>query len=173
MYSVRSLGLLVALAFVLPACADVDSTAPLAPADAALASSGPVLVECPVDTALSNTGSLDALGGAIRLEGHELALPSLAVLLPTEFSLTAPVSNYMELDIRANGQSSFQFSKVVTITIDYSRCTRSNIDHAPLSVWQIDPETKALIEHMGGVDDKENRTVTFDTDHLSTYSIAQ
>lgn len=173
MFSVRSLGLLLALAFVLPACADIDSTAPLAPADAALASSGPVLVECPVETEESTTGSLGALGGSIQLKGHRLSLPTLAVQRPTEFGLAAKVSNYMELDIRANGQSSFQFGKVVTITIDYSRCTRSNIDQAPLSVWQIDPDTKALIEYMGGVDDKDNRTVTFETDHLSTYSIAQ
>lgn len=173
MYSIRSLGLLVALAFVLPACADVDSTAPLAPADASLASSGPVLVECPVETEESTTGSLGALGGSIQLKGHRLSLPSLAVKRPTEFGLAASVSNYMELDIRGDGQNSFKFDRPVRITIDYSRCTRTNIDHAPLSVWQIDPETKALIEYMGGVDDKENRTVTFDTDHLSTYSIAQ
>lgn len=172
MYSVRSLGLLIALAFVLPACADVDSTAPLAPADASLASSGPVLVECPAETEEWATGSLGALGGSIQLKGHRLSLPGLAVKRPTEFGLAARVSNYMELDIRGDGQNSFKFDRPVRITIDYSRCTRTNIDHAPLSVWQIDPETKALLEDMGGVDDVLNQRVIFSTMHLSGYAIA-
>lgn len=174
MFSVRPLAATAALvALGLAACGEAPTDAALAPDQPSFASSGPVLVECPVDSSIATTGTLDASGGSIRLLNHELALPLLAVSGPTSFALEAPVSNYMELAVTANGAESFQFNKVVNITIDYSRCTRSNIDKAPLSVWQIDPVTKALIEPMGGVDDKESRTITFQTDHLSTYSIAQ
>ncbi|HUF13752.1 MAG TPA: hypothetical protein VMN78_11675 [Longimicrobiales bacterium] len=34
------------------------------------------------------------------------------------------------------------------------------------------PATGALLQNMGGVDDKENRTVTFRTDHFSGYAVA-
>lgn len=173
MSSFRTLAVLLVSAVGLGACADGELAAPLAPAEASFASTGPVLVECPTDTVLSTTGSLGALGGEIRLNNHRLNLPMLAVVQPTQFGMETPASNYMELDVRANGAQSYQFREAVTITIDYSRCTRTNIDKAPLTVWQIDPETKALIENMGGVDDKTNRTITFETDHLSTYSIAQ
>ena len=157
----------------LAACSDVTDPDAISPADPVLASSGPVLVECPVEYEISATGRLGATGGAIVLEKHRMALPSLAVVTPTEFRVAARASNYMELEIRAGQAESFNFRKPVTVTIDYSRCSRTNIDKAPLTVWQIDPDTKALLENMGGVDDKENRTVTFTTDHLSTFSIAQ
>lgn len=170
--STRASALLTA-AFILAACGDGSGPTALTPAGASMASSGPVLVECPVDYEISTTGKLGATGGTIRLENHELNLPSQALSSPKEFRVAAPISNYMELSVNEAEQGSFQFNKPVTITIDYSRCTRSNIDRAPLSVWQIDPATKALLEFMGGVDDKENRTITFSTDHLSTFSIAQ
>lgn len=157
---------------LITACAEAGDPASLQPDDALLASSGPTLVECPANTEESTTGSITAVGGSVSLNNHELRLPAVAVSSPQEFRLAAPVSNYMELRVNAGDKDSFQFNRIGTITIDYSRCTRSNVDKAPLSVWQIDPETKELIEYMGGVDDKEARTVTFETDHLSTFSIA-
>jgi hypothetical protein len=88
-------------------------------------------------------------------------------------TLTVPPSKYVEIEVRVNGLPHFQFAQPVTVVLDYSRCTRSDIDRAPLSVWNIDPLTKALLEDMGGVDDKSARTVTFTTDHFSGYAIAQ
>lgn len=164
---------LAVTAATLAACADASDPTAMGPDAPAFASSGPVLVECPVDSTISTTGTVDATGGAIKLEKHQLAVPALAVTAPQGFRLAAPSSNYMELAVTAEGETSFQFNKPVEITIDYSRCTRSNIDKAPLSVWYIDGETKELLQNMGGVDDKENRTITFTTDHLSNYSIAQ
>lgn len=159
---------------VLPACSDTrTATEPLQPEGLSLASSGPVLIECPVETDTATTGMIDATGGAVQLNNHALRLPLLAVNAPTPFELRAPVSNYMELSVRADEKDSFSFNKPVSITIDYSRCTRTNIDRGDLSVWQIDPVSKALLEPMGGLDDKVARTVTFETDHLSTYSLAR
>lgn len=157
---------------VFAACGDGSDPTTLTPDGPAFASSGPVLVECPVDYEISTTGTLGATGGAIRLENHELAVPALALILTTTFEVAAPISNYMELSVQADGASSFEFEKPVSITIDYSRCSRSNIDKAALSVWHIDPVSKALLENMGGVDDKVNRTITFQTDHLSHFSVA-
>lgn len=164
---------LLLLASVAAGCSENASRDAVSPDGPAFASTGPVLIECPVNQATSATGVLGALGGLVRLHGHQLDVPRLALTNPQGFRLEAPVSGYMELSVRAGGHDSFQFRKTATITIDYSRCTRDNIDHYPLSVWQIDPETKELIEFMGGVDDKVSRTVTFQTDHLSTFSIAR
>lgn len=167
----RAFALLLTAA-TLAACSDTHDTA-MAPDTPSLASSGPVLVECPVEYEISTTGTIGATGGTIHLEKHELAVPALAVTSPKGFRLAAPVSKYMELAVDAEGHDGFSFRKPVQITIDYSRCSRSNIDKAPLTVWHIDGDTKALLEDMGGIDDKLNRTVTFTTDHLSHFSIAQ
>jgi hypothetical protein len=61
-----------------------------------------------------------------------------------------PASHYMEIEIKANGAESFDLEQAVAITLSYARCTRSNIEKGPLTAWQIDPATKALLEHMGG-----------------------
>lgn len=166
---------LIAMAFglaFLTACGEAGDPVSLQPDQAAFASTGPVLVECPNNTEESATGTVKATGGSIKLHKHELRLPPQAVNSPQGFRVATPVSNYMELKLKADGHDHFNFKRAGTVTIDYSRCTRSNVDKAPLSVWQIDPHTKELLEHMGGVDDKEARTVTFETDHLSTFSIA-
>lgn len=175
MTNTKTFGRLTGVLFgllLLTSCGDSADPLSLEPAEPSFASSGPVLVECPTDTFESVTGEIGPLGGSLSLRQHQLSLPLNAVTLPTDFSLSTPVSNYMELSVEAVGHDDFQFGETSTITIDYSRCTRSNIDKDDLSVWEIDPETKELLEFMGGVDDKDARTVTFQTDHLSTYSIA-
>lgn len=168
----RRLAAMAAGLFAIAACAEAGDPVALSPDEPSLASTGPILVECPVSIEESTTGSIKATGGSIRLRNHELRLPPQAVNAPQGFRVGAPVSNYMELQLTADGHKDFSFNRASTVTIDYSRCARSNIDKAPLSVWQIDPVTKELLEYMGGVDDKESRTVTFSTDHLSTFSIA-
>lgn len=153
-------------------CADGPAT-PLEFQPQHAVSTGAVLVECPSDVARSTTGTIGPLGGALELDGTRITIPALALLLPTEFRLTLPASKYMEVEVRAGGAEHFSFEVPVSIAIDYSRCSRSNIDKEPLRAWHIDTQTKALLEDMGGVDDKTARTVTFQTDHLSGFSIAQ
>jgi hypothetical protein len=155
------------------ACSDTAGPDRLAPHEPDPATFGRALVECPVNEQKSVSATLGASGGTIRLEGHELNLPLVAVTAPTRFTLAAPVSNYMEIRIHANDQDDFQFGRPATITIDYSRCNRSNIDKAELTVWKIDPVSKTLIRNMGGVDDKAARTITFESETLSTWSIAR
>lgn len=167
--------LTVTLALVLGACGDPSRpTAPSATtsAPAFTASSGATLLECPVDTTVRASGIVDLLGGSISAGGTTINIPAGAVLLPTEFEVVVPASKYMEVSITGGGQEHFDFLEPVTISIDYSRCSRSNIDKGPLSVYYIDEASKALLENMGGTDDKESRRITFGTDHLSGYAIA-
>lgn len=161
------------VAFCVTACDGAGTVSPLVEVPR-FASSGPSLVECPTETEESVVGTIRANGGTIQLENHRLTLPLLAVTLPTEFRLAAPAGDYMELSVKANGLESFLFDRLVTITIDYSRCTRTDIDQASLTVWKIDPVTKDLLQQMEVVaEDKAARTITFQTLTLSSWSIAE
>ena len=133
---------------------------------------GSQLVECPTGTTRTTSALIGPLGGTLEVDGHRMTVPAGALLLPTEVTLTVPASQYVEVDIRAGGEEHFVFEAPVEVSISYARCSRSNIERTSLSAWYIDSETKALLEDMGGVDDKTARTVTFTTGHLSGYAIA-
>jgi hypothetical protein len=134
--------------------------------------SEPTLIECPTQQARSTTVTLDESGGTITVRGGKMVVPAGAILEPTRFTLTVPASLYAEISVTANGADHFQFEKAVSLTISYSQCSRAKLEKGALSAWYIAPETKALLEYMGGEDDKVSRTVTFRTDHLSEYAIA-
>lgn len=177
MYMTRNTFRLAALALAAvfaTSCADGSDGALTGPEGAALAaSSGPSPLECPVSTTSSKTALISLLGGTIELDGHRVVIPAEAVLQPTEFTLTVPASNYVEVDIKAAGQEHYEFRKPVSLTLSYARCTRTNIDKEALRIYYIDSQTKALIDDMGGTDDKAARSVTTGTDHFSGYVIGQ
>lgn len=136
-------------------------------------STGPVLIECPIDSTLSLAGSIDPLlGGSLSLDGTTVTIPGGAVLLPTEIVLTIPASRYMEIDISVPGTEHFEFQKPIAVSVSYARCSRSNINKVALSIWYIDSATKALLANMHGTDYKEERRIDFKTDHLSGYALA-
>jgi hypothetical protein len=112
------------------------------------------------------------LGGTVQLGTTSISIPSGALSVPTLIQVTVPASRFMEIDVTAVGFTSFLFQKPVSVTIDYSRCSRGDIDQATLHVWHIDPVTKELLEDMGGSDDKTARRITFTTGHLSGYAVA-
>lgn len=169
--SYRGRGILFCI-LLLAGCADTSPTE-MTESPASI-SSGPVLVECPTDVTRSVSVKIDPVnGGELELDGHRLTVPPLALLLETEFTLTVPASRYVEVHITANGEHGFEFLKTAGITISYARCTRSNIDKVQLTAYKIHPETKALLKSMGGRDDTLLRSVTFSTDSLSAYAIAQ
>ena len=120
----------------------------------------------------SSSGLVGLLGGTVQLGETGISIPSGALAAPTLIQVTVPSSRYMEIDVSAVGFTSFLFQQPVTITIDYSRCNRSDIDAQALHVWHIDPVTKALLEDMGGTDDKVAHLITFTTGHLSGYAVA-
>lgn len=152
--------------------ADTTMTTKLARSTAQSSVSSPTLLECPTGQTLQGSGSVSPLGGVVSVGGTSISIPAGAVLSPTVITITIPASNYMEVDISAQGFSTFNFQAPVTVVLSYARCNRSDIDKAPLSAWYIDRTTKALIQNMGGSDDKVGRKVTFTTDHLTGYAVA-
>ena len=173
--SLRARSALLALAVLpLASCADSPRRTDdiVAPPSINL-SPGTRLLECPTSQSASAFGLVGVLGGVVSLQGNSVALPFGAVSLPTLITLRVPPSPYVEVDVTANDLPSFVFRQPISITIDYSRCPASATEGAALTVWHIDPETKALLEPMGGVNDPVRRRITFTTGHLSGYAIAQ
>ena len=130
------------------------------------------LVSCPTTTSLTTQAVVGPLGGTVSLGATTVAIPSGALSAPTLITLTIPASEYMEIDVRANDLLSFVFNKPIGVRIDYSRCDNPVLSTAKLSVWHIDTESKALLENMGGTNDRENRSISFTTGHLSNYAVA-
>jgi hypothetical protein len=135
-------------------------------------SSLPNLLQCPTNQTQSSQALVGVLGGTVQVGGTSITIPAGALSVPTLITVTVPASQYVEIDVRANDLLSFLFNAPVSVTIDYSRCTRANIANDTLSVWHIDPSTNTLLEDMGGVDDKTHETITFSTGHLSGYAVA-
>ena len=152
---------------------ETDTTRQSGTTQAADSSGGFRLISCPGTQTVTNSGLLGVLGGTVTAAGSSITLPLGAVVGPTLIRMTVPVSSYMEIDVTANDLLSFLFQKSVTITIDYSRCPQSATQGKTLTVWHIDTQTKALLQNMNAVNDPVARRITFTTDHLSGYAIAQ
>lgn len=153
-------------------CADGPSGVTAPQGALAAQSTGPTLLECPTDQTLTSNALVGPLGGVVSVGGHQLVIPPLAVLLPTQFNVTVPASNYMRVDVTAGNGQHYQFHKPVSLKISYARCSRSNIDKENLRIFYVD-DNNVILEDMGGTDDKTARTVTIGTDHLSGYIIGQ
>ena len=170
------LGILAALAVtVFVACAGPDVAAPKPPtvtAQPMLAGPGASLIECPSNDAVSATSLVTPLGGSVSVGGTTVLIPAGALLSTANVTVTIPASRFLEIDVSVDGLPHFVFESPIVVTMSYARCNRSNLDQTPLSVWYIDSDTKALLELMGGADDKLARTVTFTTGHLSGYAVA-
>jgi hypothetical protein len=144
----------------------------ISPEEPQFSTTTPSIVECPASETHSTSAWIGPLGGSLSLDGSSVTVPLGAVLVPTFITMTIPAGNYMQVDVSAAGVDHYVFERPVTMTIDYSRCTRTDIDLRPLSIWYIDSSTHELLENMGGTDDKIARKVTFGTPHLSGYVIA-
>lgn len=133
-----------------------------------------VLLTCPTSSTETASGLISAaLGGTVSVGGHSVTIPAGALLSDATVSLTVPASKYVEVELEVNGSDHFLFQLPVVVSISYDRCSRSNIFRAPLTAWYIDSQSKALLEHMGGIDNKLLRTVTFTTPHFSAYAVAE
>src|SRR5436309_1989370 len=95
--------------------------------------------------------------------GRRIGCRVIALEGPVE--LTIPASHYMQIGVTANG-GHFLFQQPIAITLDYSRCS-SDVQQKTLSVWNINPSTKALLQNMGGIDNKLLHQITFTTSYLS------
>jgi hypothetical protein len=159
------------LSFLVVSCGEPRATAPNSTTITSTSSS-PTLVECPTTQTDATTGLIGLLGGTLGLDGSSISIQSGALAAPQLFQFTIPASRFMEVDISAVGLQTFLFQDSVSVTIDYSRCNRSDLNQQVLHVWHIDPVTKALLEDMGGQDDKSTHRITFKTNHLSGYAVA-
>jgi hypothetical protein len=168
----------------LSSCGDNHVTAPASPASAGANSPSLLgwlldglwgrparLIECPSTETQQTSAVIDVDGGALSLGGTRVVLPASAVLSPTTIELTIPASQYMEIEVTANGGEHFNFLRSVVVTIDYSRCG-STPTFRPLSAWYIDSDSKDLLQRMPSDDNKLTRSVTFTTGHLSGYALA-
>jgi hypothetical protein len=144
-----------------------------APVNAQLASStyGSTILECPIDVTSETTQTIGVLGGEIALNGHKLLIAPGVLTGDVTFKLTEPAGNYVVIDIAADGAEHYDFSEVVTLTVSYSRCTRSNIDKTDLDIYYVDAKNEIIHENIGGTDHKDERHVTVKTDHLSEYAV--
>ena len=176
--------LTLGIAFAVSACSDAVTRPPdggviipsdtnASPADTTPQPASPQLIQCPTTQTATSSGLISVLGGIITAAGTTISLPAGSLLAVTLIKVTVPASTYMEVDITANDLASFLFQRAVTVTIDYSRCPASVTAGKTLTVWQIDPQTKQLLTNMNGVNDAALRRITFTTDHLSGYAIAQ
>lgn len=165
----------VALAAALTACSE-PTTAPSSDAAA------PSLNETPTSASLLRCqwtffditwGFIGPLGGLLSLDGHSITVPPLSLDRAAFITLRTPASRLIEVEARVNGLDHFQFAQPITVTLDYSRCRPWELGPEPVTVWQIDPDTKAFIQDMGGVDDRANKRISFTTDHFSGYAVAQ
>lgn len=152
-----------------------DSSSPTAPTRESGPStslfSSPALIACPSATTQTNSGLIGPLGGVLSAGGVVVTIPAGALLAPTQFTLTVPASQYLEIDVKADGADHYVFQREVAVAIDYGRCGVPPL-HAPLTAWNIDPDTKALLEQMPTVDAQLTHTVIFSTIHFSGYAVA-
>jgi len=162
-----------AATIIVAACAvsDITSVKPSS-TDRSEVGIGATLLECPSNASATTSGLLTPLGGVLSVGGATVVVPEGALLEPVNVTVTVPASQYVEVEVSVSGVDHYTFELPVAITISYDRCSRSNIDHAPLSAWYIDSDSKALLAPMGGIDNKLLRTVTFTTGHLSGYALA-
>ena len=178
----RSVGSVLATALLMlgASCSD-GPTAPARPSPADSSSkllglpilgSSPKLLYCPASETQSTTGLIGSLGGALSLGGTSVTIPGGALLDDTSVELTIPAGQYMEVDLTVNNGQHINFLQPVVVTIDYSRCNRFTTLLRLLSVWNIDQDTKALLQNMGGIDNKLTQSITFVTPHFSGFAIA-
>jgi hypothetical protein len=168
----RRTQLRLAFALTLAAGAGCASEAPTSGISTSIVpGSSSTLLVCPSSTTLSTTSIIGSLGGVLSVDGTSVTIPANAVLAPTSFTLTVPASRYVEIEVTAGDADHFLFSQPVQVAVDYSRCGGGWLLSSPHQAWNIDPNTKALLENMGGVDEKLTRTVVFSTLHFSGYAL--
>lgn len=181
----RSARFLLATLALTAAATSCDRPAPLDPVAAPTAASvrpsllSPVtgiltgtlhgLLSCPTDEARSATATIGPEGGVLAAGGFRVDFPAGAVQSAQTFVLDVPAGDLLEIDVTAEGHEHYWFDVPVTVTLDASRC---GVLPPGLQVWNIDEQSKALLEPMGGVLDLLSRTVRFRTSHFSGYTIA-
>ena len=153
-----------------PARAENRAIAPGALA-ASVSAAGSSLLACPSTTARTASGVIDHKGGIVQVDGNALIVPPKAVKKKTRFTVTVPASQYVEIDVSAEGYEHYTFKRPVAISVSYARCADSALPPSSLDAWWIDPATRSALGVMVGVDNRSEKRLTFITDHLSGYAV--
>lgn len=153
-----------------PATVSAAGTLPLA-AKSSPAVTG-TLLACPTDVGVEGSATIGRDGGTLTVDGYSLVVPAGAVPRETEFRISAPASQVLEVEISADKRKDYKFKAPVTVTLSYARCADSALPADALTAWWIDAATKSKLGEMPATDDRAARTITFSTDHLSGYAIA-
>lgn len=172
--SIPRLALLALLALGGASCAGDAASGVAGTATLRLGTAGKAtLLQCdPAAAGQSVTGLIGPQGGVLAIGNTRVVIPELAVLQPTDFTLTVPASRLVEISVRAGSAQHFVFERPVLVSIDYGRCASGLSPLRPVSAWYIDESSKALLERMPSLDLRAANTVTFQTGHLSGYAVA-
>lgn len=161
----------VGMASLITACDAPESIE--GPADPQmLAVTGGSLLECPAgESRAAFDRILPFLGGMVAVGANRVVVPLTAILGVTDITIEVPETDWVMVDLTANGAEHYQFRTPVSVTIDYSRCSDEALAGGPLTVWNIDAEGN-MLQNMGGTDNRLFKRITFTTDHFSGYAIA-
>jgi hypothetical protein len=131
------------------------------------------LLSCPTAQTRTARAVIGPLGGTVGAGGSSIRIPPAVVLIPTAFEITVPASRYMEVEIHAVGADSYRFLLPATVTISYKRCPEGALPPAVRAQGvYIDDVSKQVLELMGGLADKADQEISFQTAHLSGYAVA-
>lgn len=162
----------IVLAAVVASCVDTTAPVHLPEGPSASLTALPRLLECPLASGWAGRITIGPDGGSWGHQGVRISIPPDAVPEQTTFAVSIPASRYAEIRVTADGHRGYRFRKPVTIEIPYDRCSLGAALDGDLRVWYIDSDSRALLEFMGGTNDRSRRAVRFQTDHLSGYAIA-
>lgn len=161
------------LVFSLAACGGDMLTAPHAPSqpvlERAAVTSSSDLLACPTSISQSASATIGPRGGTLSVGRFAIRIPAHAVDRPTTFVFDVPASQYLEVNIHADGVAHYEFARHATVTLDYSRC--GSALPAGFDAWYID-DAGAKLHEMHGHDVRGQQLFVFKTDHLSRYAIA-
>ena len=162
---------------VFGACA--DPVAPVAPAElpvlmrsSASVSVLPDLAVCPVREASAASAIIGPGGGELTHRGHRLSIDRGVLSRPTRFTITQPAGTHLRVQITASGRRHYAFRAPVSVTISYEGCQRQHRLAGAATAWYLPDNPNRPPEAMGGVIDRDSRSITFTTTHLSTYAVA-
>lgn len=119
-------------------------------------------------------------GGEVSVNGHTLRVPSGAVPVPTEFTLTQLPTGYVEVSLRAELVSSTGtrtdvggqgFLRPVTLSLSYANAVNVQ-DPETLLVLRVKDPTTGEYQALPSTVDAQAQTVTTELEHFSEYAVA-
>jgi hypothetical protein len=160
---------LAALALALAACGDHPALLhePEIPALHSLSSI--TLLNCPVAESRSASATIGSAGGTLELDGHSIRVPEGAVSAPTEFTLAVPAGQHLKVEFTADGRHGFSFARSAFVGVSYAHC---GLTLFSVSAWYLDPVTGEPIQRMTSMHQFSAKRVTFGTNHLSLFALA-